>query len=155
MSAFEAKMHVNNVENILELSGDLDEHSQIPTFKERKNIRINMGKVTSINSYGVKIWCTWMASHKDWDAIIIEEAPFVFIRHISSVRGFISPIVTILSFYVPYFSDETQERKDVLFLREREFTKDGSLKIPEILDSKGQKMELDVIESSYFAFLKK
>lgn len=155
MSDFLAKMNVNSVENILELSGDLDENSQLPTFKERKNIRINMGKVTSINSYGVKIWCTWISGHKEWDAIIIEEAPFVFIRHISSVRGFITPNTTILSFYVPYFSEDTQERKDVLFLREREFFKDGSLKIPEVMDSKGQKMELDVIESSYFAFLKK
>lgn len=155
MKNFEARIHANNVENILELSGDLDEHAQIPTFKENKNIRINLGKVTSVNSYGVKIWCQWMNAHKDWGAVILEECPFVFVKNFHSVRGFLASNVTVLSFYVPYYSDETQERKDLLFMREREFTKDGFVKCPDVLDSKGMKMELDVIETSYFSFLKK
>lgn len=155
MKNFEAKLHVNTVENILELSGDLDEHCQIPTFKENKNIRIKLGKVTSVNSYGVKIWCQWINSHKEWGAILLEECPFVFVKNFHSVRGFLTPNVTVLSFYVPYFSDETDERKDVLFIRERDFTKDGFIRFPEVTDAKGIKMELDVIESSYFAFLKK
>jgi hypothetical protein len=63
--------------------------------------------------------------------------------------------MAVASFYVPYYSEETDERKDVLFMLGKEYTLDGNLKMPSIKDSKGNEMEIDVNQKTYFSFIKK
>ena len=54
-----------------------------------------------------------------------------------------------------YYSDSLGERKNVVVHFNEHYFKDGSYKLPEIKDSTGQEMEVDVLEDAYFAFLKK
>ncbi|MEZ0390900.1 MAG: hypothetical protein ACAH59_01700 [Pseudobdellovibrionaceae bacterium] len=154
MIPFEAKLKSTPVEHILTLSGPLDESAELPKLKEKKNIRVHLGRLTHVSSHGIKIWCKWLLEHDQWPAILLEECPHLFVRNFSSLKGFLTPNVSVLSFYVPFYSEATDEAKDVLFLREREFKKDGSLNIPKVMDSRGQAMEMDVIEAKYFSFLK-
>lgn len=153
MKKLDARINVDNYEIKVTMTGDFDESAKLPYFQENKNIRINFGAVSSMNSYGVKLWCQWGEAHKDIPAILLVECPYVIAKHFKVVNGFLKPNMTVLSFYVPFYSDATGESKNVLFVREREYFKDGTLKIPEVKDSKGQPMQPDVMPQVYFGFL--
>jgi hypothetical protein len=72
------------------------------------------------------------------------------------VQGFLPATGRVLSFYVPYYSEETGNEKLVLFRYGHEFTDQGMQNVPEIIkDDDGSEMEIDVVDSKYFKFIKK
>lgn len=71
------------------------------------------------------------------------------------VDGFLPSNAKVLSFFVPYYNDENGTEKNILFRYGQEFS-EGSVSIPEkVTDDSGAEMEMDVIESKYFKFIKK
>lgn len=71
------------------------------------------------------------------------------------VQGFLPTNGKVASFYVPFYSDESGEDKSVLFTQGKEYTDSGLGALPEVKDSAGKPMEMDVVEAKYFKFLKK
>ena len=153
MTPFEAKIQMTSTEHILTIIGGLDENSELPKFQDKKNIRVNLGKLSHISSHGVKIWVDWLTAHSQY-SVSLEQCPFIFIRNCSSLKDFLTPNVSVTSFYVPFYNEASEETKNILFQREVDFKADGTLVIPQINDSHGNAMEMDVIQSKYFSFLK-
>ena len=72
------------------------------------------------------------------------------------INGFIPPRAKIASFYVPFYSPDTDEVKTVLLVRgDHYFINDGKveLKFPDVKDSQGVIMDPDVNFSKFFKFL--
>lgn len=136
-------------------SGVMNEHMVIPKYAGEKPLLINLNKVKMVNSYGIKIWSKWVIDHKNSQNITLEECPFVFVNNFSMIKGFISNNMTVKSFYVPFFSESSQERRDVLFQIGTDYQINGFLRLPDVKDSKDEYMELDVNPTRYFSFLKK
>jgi len=155
MKEFNAKLTESADEVVLEVSGAIDATGRFPSIQTQKNLVIKFSHITLMNSYGIKVWCKWAAEHKDLPAIFLEECPFVFAKNFASIRGFLTPNMKVRSFYVPFYSDESHETKNVLMTLDKDYTNDGFYNIPKAVDSKGSPMEIDIDKRSYFQFLKK
>lgn len=139
-----------------QFTGNLDEMAKLPVLnKPYKFLTIHLGGITALNSYGTRLWCAWLAKIGPQVDIRIEEAPVVFVKSFSAVKGSLPENADVTSFKVPFFSEETSEHKDYLAVKGKDFSSDGRLNIPPIKDSKGNAMEMDIIPSSYLAFLKR
>ncbi len=145
----------NKNEIILKISGSLDESASLPAEPTAHIIRIELSKLRGISSIGIRNFIFWGDKHQAVQAIRLESCPSIFVKNFSLIAGFLKPNMTLISFYVPFYSSITKEHVDVLFMREREFYPDGRYKIPEIKDSRGNPMEIDVNAKTYFSFLKK
>ncbi|MBC7458202.1 MAG: hypothetical protein H7235_07995 [Bdellovibrionaceae bacterium] len=155
MNSFSVDVAETSADIKLTFHGSLSENSSMPVISTvNRPILIDMLDLKYINSYGIKLWCQWTLQQQSVKQIIFENCPFVFVKHITAVRGLWTSNMTMKSFFVPYYSDEAQERKDVLFTEGVHFTQQGVREIPQVQDSKGQPMELDVNKSTYFSFLK-
>ena len=155
MKEFTAHQTETADEIVLEISGSIDATARFPMIKTQKSLVLKFANVTLMNSYGIKVWCKWAAEHKDIPGIFLHDCPFVFAKNFASIRGFLSPNMRVMSFYVPFYSDESHETKNVLMVRGTDFDDDGNFTIPKAVDSKGSAMEIDVDKRSYFQFLKK
>lgn len=151
------KLHKNPQADFLELAiegkidedATLDEMNQIPVQK----VYINLGKLLSINSSGIRKWINWMASFGD-RKIYIHEAPRFFIDQANMVAEFLTPQTKVVSFYLPFFSEATEEEKNVLVDTTKALAS-GQFQMPEdVKDSKGELMEVDVNLPKYLAFTK-
>lgn len=137
------------------LTGYVNEFAKLPEIlNPAATMRIGLKGVTGLNSVGTRNWCDWLRTIKPPTVIILEECPMIFVKAFNQVQGALTPTTQVASFYVPYYSDDTGERKDVLFVSGQHFMT-GGVKPPEVKDSAGKPMEMDVIAESYFAFLKR
>jgi hypothetical protein len=68
------------------------------------------------------------------------------------VKGFLTEVMQVDSFFVPFYSQTTGERQDFLVVRGKHFD-EVAVKVPELKDSQGNTMEADV-SANYFSFLK-
>ena len=155
MDQFKCVITTSLTENVWTCSGPLNELAVLPVIDKSKPLSINMKKVTLVNSYGIRIWCKWIQENKDFKDLILEECPYIFVNNFNIINGFITNLITINSFYVPFFSEDSQERKDVLFHLGADYQFNGFLRIPDVKDSKGEYMEMDVNPIKYFSFLKR
>jgi ABC-type transporter Mla MlaB component len=138
----------------LVFKGAIDERAELPEATGSTDLRIDLGGVTHINSIGVRTWCEWINKQSGRNKVIIEKSPMTMTKQFSMVKGFIAANVTVTSFYVPYFSSGTDERRDYLFRLGHEYDAKGVLTMPVVKDSNGQPMEMDVFENTYFKFLR-
>lgn len=150
------KIKKNGDQLIIQLAGSLDE--EVNLSQERLNgsnsLIFDFAEVTSINSCGIREWIRWIMPHIS-ASIIYRNCPKIIVDQINMVDGFLPNSGMVESFYVPYYSDDTDEEKHILFTYGKEYTENG-INYPEsVLDSKKQPMEIDVIESKYFRFLQK
>lgn len=141
-------------QTVMELRGRLDESAHLPKIEEKFNLRIQLKELKAVNSYGIKVWCQWVQQNSHVYSIALCECPFVFVKHFNTVQGLLTSNMTVLSFYVPFTSDQTDERKDVLLYRGTDFDQGTEVKLPVVYDSQGNQMELDVQPELYFGFLK-
>lgn len=140
----------------LTLAGTIDEDidfNQIPISGHQK-IDVQMSGIKSINSCGIREWIKWMSTAGGAE-ITWHECPKVIVDQINMVDGFLPGKAKVMSFFVPYYNDEAGSEKNVLFRYGNEF-KEGSVNAPEsVKDDDGNAMEMDIIESKYFKFIKK
>lgn len=141
---------------IIHIEGVLDEDFLFAKYplNDASELEFFLGKVKKINSCGIREWIKWLNTVKGVKARLYE-CPKLIVDQINMVHGFMPENCTMESFYVPYFNEASGAEKIVLFSRGKEYT-DGELHFPtDIKDEKGEAMEMDVIESKYFRFLKK
>ena len=141
--------------SFVKMAGVIDEHARLPEFTPAPIVVVHLAKVTAINSVGSRAWLGWLQRLRPPIKVQLEECPVVFVKSFNMVRGFLTPTCEVTSFYVPYYSEDTGERKDVLAIKGRHFDVGAQIRIPPPVDSRGAPMELDVVESSYLAFLER
>lgn len=155
MSRFEVKMTKDAQVWDIKISGIIDEDARFADFPlaGAPALRIDLNDVKSINSCGIRDWITWL-SQAGSIPVEFSQCPKVIVDQVNMVQGFLPATGRVLSFYVPYYSEDTGNEKLVLFRYGHEFTEKGVQNIPEtIKDEDGSEMEIDVVDSKYFKFL--
>lgn len=144
---------------LLRLIGPITEVADFSplVFAKKKTLEIDLAEVTSMNSVGIREFAAWSTNLEN-PVIEFSHCPKFFVDQVNMIKGLVPVRSTFLSFYVPFFSPQTEEEKRVLFTKGLEWEgagQDLKIKVPEIRDSKENIMEIDVIPERYFDFLKK
>ncbi len=139
----------------IKLEGVIDEDVDFSQYViNNEKVTVNLSALKSINSCGIREWIKWFSqytkTHFDF-----QECPKIVVDQMNMVQGFLPAGSKVTSFFVPYFSDESGEEKNVLFVFGNHFDEQGSLKLPVVKTDSGDEMEPDVVEQKYFKFLKK
>lgn len=140
----------------IKISGSIDEDSNFQPVEAAsfKGLVLDLEGVTAINSVGIREWIKWTKTLPPAVPVTLCKCPKIIVDQINMVSGFLPAGAQVESFFVPYYSDASGNEKMVLFTRGKEF-KDGQLNPPEqVTDESGEAMELDVIETKYFKFIK-
>ena len=153
--SFTATVERRDQTTFVKLAGPIDEHAQLPPLPPGLPIVVvHLAGVTSINSIGSRAWLGWVQRLGSTTRLQLEECPVVFVKSFNMVRGFLAENARVGSFFVPYFSDQTGERRDLLAVRGRDFDVGQKVTLTAPRDSAGNAMEMDVVEDAYFAFLR-
>lgn len=137
-----------------ELSGYFNELSTVPTPEKTPLILLFLDELVGINSIGTTIWCKWVAEMRYAQAVYLERCPFSLIRCFNQVSGALHENMHVLSIKVPFFSERTGEILEVTLKKGEHFDSSGARALPDIFDSMGSKMVLDV-PPDFFHFARK
>ncbi len=136
--------------------GALDEDSVFPTLELSgiKIVELDFENMAMINSCGIRDWIAWLREIPEKIQLIYKSCPVNLIDQINMVEGLVRTGSEIRSFYVPYYCEACD------FISNHIVTSAGSWKNfrPAELgkcQKCGQNVEIDVIESKYFKFLKR
>jgi len=156
MSKFEIKVEKAGADFKVKVIGVIDEDVDFNVYSlaGAKSVELNLENVKSINSCGIREWIKWMGSAPGASVTYLQ-CPKIIVDQINMVQGFLPAGGKVLSFYVPYFCDDSGEEKNVLFNFGKEFTENSVSPPAEIKDTAGNLMEMDVVEAKYFKFIKK
>ncbi|MNJ94676.1 hypothetical protein D3C87_123780 [compost metagenome] len=156
MGKLDVKMAKAGEKLVVNMAGTIDEDVDFAQFNLGGNpqVEIELSGLKSINSCGIREWIKWMGS-AGGAQITFNNCPKVIVDQINMVDGFLPSTGKVMSFYVPYYNDDSGSEKNVLFKYGTEFT-DSEVNPPAaVKDEDGNEMEMDVIESKYFKFIKK
>jgi hypothetical protein len=154
MARSQVDVQKTNGKYLINLIGSLDEDMSFKSIKidGAEEVVINFEKVNGIKSFGIRELIRWLNNYRDVK-ITYTRCPKIVVDQINIVDGFLPKNATVESFYVPYYFEDTGEETLFLFRFGIEF--DGTnITPPEaVFDSKGNKMEMDVIWTKYFHFI--
>ncbi len=153
--AFTLQTKRTNSETLIALEGALDEQAELSKVQPCPLLKIDLEKLVYINSIGIRKWIRWMQDVATLPQIEILHCPVIFVKNLSSIRGMVGANTRVESFYVPYYSEASGERRNVLFRRGIEFLDDGTIKVADTLTLENEVLEIDVVEDIYFSFLRK
>lgn len=156
MGKCDVKIDKTDEKLIVQIAGTIDEDVDFShfTLSGYQLIEVELSGLKSINSCGIREWIKWMGT-AGGTKISFSNCPKVIVDQINMVDGFLPATGSVASFFVPYYNDESGTEKSVLFRYGMEFTENGVTPPESIKDEDGNEMEMDVIESKYFKFLKK
>jgi hypothetical protein len=135
---------------VIDEDADFNPHS----LAGAATVDLYLPNVKSINSCGIREWIKWIGT-AGAAKIHYYECPKIIMDQINMVQGFLPAQGKVLSFYVPFYNEDSGDEKNVLFSYGKEYSDTGLGQIPEVKDSAGNAMEMDVVEAKYFKFLKK
>ncbi|MEN0058314.1 MAG: hypothetical protein AAGB31_05730 [Bdellovibrio sp.] len=156
MGKLDVKLNKNADKLVVQMAGTIDEDVDFSQLNLAGNsaIEMDLNGLKSINSCGIREWIKWMGT-SEGASVSFQNCPKVIVDQMNMVDGFLPSNGKVLSFYVPYYNDDSGSEKNVLFRYGTEYT-EGEVSPPAaVKDEQGQDMEMDVIESKYFKFLKK
>lgn len=153
MQDFNVQISQNGAEQLITVSGYVNEYSKFPNITPTDKIIIDLEKVKGLNSVGTRSWCTWLKMMGPPAMVVLENCPVIFVKSFNQVKGSYPDNVKANSLIVPYYSDQTDERKDIVIKANEHFGTPNGLQLPTVHDSKGSEMEIDIIPDIYFAFL--
>ena len=156
MGKLDVKLNKASDKLSVQMNGTIDEDVDFTQFNlgGAPQVEMQLEGVKSINSCGIREWIKWMGTASG-SQVIFKNCPKVIVDQINMVDGFLPANGKVESFYVPYYNDDSGSEKNVLFQSGKEFS-DGSVNPPAaVKDEDGNDMEMDVIESKYFKFIKK
>lgn len=157
MGQFQVEKKKDGSQLTIGFKGNVDEDAILNnvTFEGANQIVLDLQGITAINSCGIREWIKWLKAAPASSKIIYKNCPKIIVDQINMVAGFLPANGEVDSFFVPYFNENSGNEKMVLFRKGVE-VKEGALVPPEVVkDENGEAMEMDVIESKYFKFLKK
>jgi hypothetical protein len=149
---------------VAEMEGPIGETTPLFTFKLEgaTQLTLDMGKVTQINSIGVKHWITWTLRIPRDCKVSIVNCPYVIVSQASMVMGFITPAMKIESFRAPYVCESCNFEEIQLTSRGKqyEYASGGvgaKIELPQDLvcsKCRKGKLEPDFLIDKTFKFLK-
>lgn len=156
MSKFEIAINKQGEKALVKIGGVIDEDADFGPHSTAgaSQLEIDFDSVKSINSCGIREWIKWVGS-SGATQVQYKNCPKIIVDQINMVQGFLPAGGQVMSFYVPYFNEDSGEEKSVLLKNGEHFTEAGVTSLPAVKDSKGAEMEMDVVEAKYFKFLKK
>lgn len=160
MSSTPFRVRISGREQLLvRMSGAVNETADFSPvkFAKRPKVEIDLEELTMINSVGLRSFGIWAASLGN-EVIEFSHCPKFFIDQVNMIAGLIPPRARVISFYVPYFCDELEEERLILYRKGLEFERQGDqikFQYPEVQGPKGEAFVMDVMQEKYFAFLKK
>lgn len=128
--------------------------TKLQVANDIKEIEIQFDKEVTFNSIGIREWITWvtpLSRNKDL-RIKLFGCPVSMVQQMNLLSGFLPAQAEVVSFYIPFYSDDTDESKWVLVSRGKEII-DKELKVEFPKDSNGKEMEMDVNPKNYFKFI--
>ena len=156
MSKFQINIDKKDDQYDVVIAGVIDEDVDFMLYSlsGAATVKINLDGIQRINSCGIREWIKWVATAQN-SKIIYNNCPRFIIDQINMVQGFLPTNAHVESFYVPYYCEVTDAEENKLVNFGIDFTQ-NKINIPEkIKDKNDNIMEIDVIESKYFKFLKK
>lgn len=153
LTTFQLMQSMRNGVRTLSVKGPIDEKASFPNISPSERVIVDLVEVLRLNSTGTRTWCLWMASIPASAELVLENCPVIVVKNFTGIKGFLRPNCTINSFAVPFYSQETDERRDIIFRRGENFGNGIKIAIPKIKDSKGNVMEVDISPEQYFGFL--
>lgn len=138
----------------VEITGAINEHAQFGEVRTAPKININLTGVTALNSVGTRAWCLWIQRFREPAEVSLEGCPPIMVKSFVSVKGFLTDRCVVRSFVIPFYSDVSGEGRDFLAIRGNHYDAKGRLNLPEVKDSQGNLMEMDVVPDQYLSFLK-
>jgi hypothetical protein len=156
MGKFEIKVEKSGADAQVIVSGVIDEDVDFTPYSLEGlgSATFQLGGIKSINSCGIREWIKWVGTAGS-AKIEYFECPKIIVDQINMVQGFLPSQAVVKSFFVPYYSDDSGNEKNVLFTLGNEYDDSGLKAPPEVKDDSGAPMEMDVVEAKYFKFLKK
>jgi hypothetical protein len=155
MSKFQCKVDRQGPKLSLQLGGIIDEDADFTplALNGAQEIQIDMDGIKSINSCGIREWIKWIGAGSS-AKVVYSKCPKVIVDQMNMVDGFLPPYAKVESFYVPYYNEDSGSEKNILFRYGVEY-KEGQVQPPsDVKDEGGNAMEMDIIESKYFKFIK-
>ncbi len=156
MGKLDAKIDKGTDKWVVKMAGTIDEDADFTplSLQGSPSIEVELEGLKGINSCGIREWIKWLGGAPA-ASITLKNCPKVIVDQINMVEGFLPTNGKVQSFYVPYYNDDTGSEKNVLFTYGNEFS-EGQVNAPaSVKDEEGNEMEMDVIESKYFKFIKK
>ena len=149
---FEAVTNENR--KIIYISGTIDEDTNFnPLLDFGKTLILNLSKIASINSCGIRNWVNFFKDLNNTQ-VIYEECTPLLVRQMNMIPSFLGK-AHVASVFVPYLCATCEEEK-IILVKEDKFN-GGNIKIEETLVcekcQKGE-MEFDGKPKQYFAFTK-
>lgn len=157
MSSLNINLTEVNAETVLlEFSGALDESSgeRLPELSSRRYI-FDLSKVVRVSSAGADVWCRWTRGQEKNKAVIsLQKIPACFIRVANVITDVIPKTWEIESFFVPYISSNQTASENILFEKDRHFSKTELVIPPKVQgEIEPQALEPDIHPAKYFRFL--
>ncbi len=138
------------------LSGYLNELATLPPMKKEQTLHIDLDAVIGLNSIGTRKWCQWINECSNLsEKIILENCPVIFVKTFNQITDSLTDKCSVNSVKIPFYSDAIDERKMVVLFLGKDYSFDGLFQIPQIKDSTGNLMEIDIITENFFNFMKK
>ncbi|ASD62824.1 hypothetical protein [Bdellovibrio bacteriovorus] len=147
----------------ISIEGPISEKASLfeASIQAYKEIKLNLSKVTFINSIGVKNWILWTCRIPQDATLYLEECPFVIVNQINIVQGFVPKNSFVTSFMAPFLCEKCSHEQIVKLSKDVHYfyTNDQSpykIQIPEDMKCAkcGGTMEADFIMDKTFSFLK-
>jgi len=139
---------------VLELHGSLNETAKLPDVPPSSNLIVSLDNLAQVNSLGVREWCSWIKKLPPTVQVSLEGCPFFFVKSFSLIRGALPRNARVDSMYLPFYSPKTREERSILVKNGLHFSASGLFKLPEVLDSQGNPMQIEAATGNYLIFLK-
>lgn len=139
------------------LTGPVNDEANFTTVQipSHNRLEIDLKGLTTINSIGLRLFKQWSHSLKN-SKIEIIHCPTFFVQQLNMIHDLVPESVSLTSFYVPFYSPDLGEETMVLFtygIEVQEQPNGISIQAPEIKDSEGEPMLMDIVVARFFHFL--
>lgn len=116
MSVFKYSEKHENETVYFRFEGIIDEDSKMPppTAIKYKNIIINLKKIKSINSIGIREWMRWIGAQNTAQSISLIECPKAMVFQMNMISGFVPANAKVESFFVPLFCEKCEKESERL-----------------------------------------
>lgn len=159
MSTTPFRVRISGREQLLiRMSGAINEVADFSPvkFAKKPKVEIDLEELTMLNSVGLRSFGIWAGALAN-EVLEFSHCPKFFIDQVNMISGFIPRRARVISFYVPYFSDDLNVERMILYRKGLEFERTNDqirFHHPDVLGEKGERFVMDVIPEKYFAFLR-
>jgi hypothetical protein len=155
-TAFSSSVGTSQNGSKVVLSGYLNELATLPPLKKDQNLTIDLDAIVGLNSIGTRKWCQWINDCSNlFEKISLENCPVIFVKTFNQIADSLTEKCAVNSVKIPFYSEAIDERKMVVLFLGKDYSFDGLFRVPDIKDSTGNAMEIDIITDNFFNFLKK